>query len=110
MRYTDYLFDVPEEKIVRVIVDTDAKNEGDDQFAIVQALLSPRLENVGFIAAHYGTRHLDSMERSYKEILKIFELTGFNPKDWSIREQSLLWWINQNRLLMKGQRKLWKKR
>jgi purine nucleosidase len=27
----------------RVIIDTDAKNEADDQFAIVHALLSPSL-------------------------------------------------------------------
>ncbi len=78
MRYTDYKFDVPEEKIVRVIVDTDAKNEADDQFAIVQALLSPKFENVGFVAAHYGVkRHLDSMERSYKELETIFDKMGF---------------------------------
>ena len=44
MRYTDYKFHVPEEKIVRLIVNTDAKNEADDQFAIVQALLSPKFE------------------------------------------------------------------
>ena len=53
MRYTDYKFHVPEEKIVRLIVNTDAKNEADDQFAIVQALLSPKFENAGMIAAHY---------------------------------------------------------
>ena len=57
MRYTDYKFHVPEEKIVRLIVDTDAKNEADDQFAIVQALLSPKFENVGMVAAHYGICH-----------------------------------------------------
>ena len=74
MRYTNYRFDVPEEKIVRVIVDTDAKNEADDQFAIVQALLSPKFENVGFIAAHFGTdRFADSMERSYQELCTIFD-------------------------------------
>ncbi|MBQ9643972.1 MAG: nucleoside hydrolase [Lachnospiraceae bacterium] len=77
MRYIDYAFDVPEEKIVRVLIDTDAKNEADDQFAIVQALLSPKLENCGFIAAHFGTRLPDSMERSYLELEKIFDLMGF---------------------------------
>lgn len=82
MRYTDYKFDVPEEKIVRVIVDTDAKNEADDQFAIVQALLSPMFENVGFIAAHYGTdRHPDSMERSYRELETIFDKMHIKEKD-----------------------------
>ena len=77
MRYTEYAFEVPEEKIVRVLIDTDAKNEADDQFAIVQALLSPKLENKGFIAAHFGTRLPDSMERSYAELEKIFDLMGF---------------------------------
>jgi hypothetical protein len=53
-----YAFEVPQEKVVRVITNTDAKNEADDQFAIVHALLSPKFENVGFIAAHYGVdRH-----------------------------------------------------
>ncbi len=33
-------FKIPEQKKVRVILDTDAKNEVDDQFAIVQALLT----------------------------------------------------------------------
>lgn len=79
MRYTDYKFVVPDEKVVRVIHNTDAKNEADDQFAIVQALLSPKFENVGFIAAHYGDRrHDDSMERSYKEIQNIFDIMGFD--------------------------------
>lgn len=74
MRYTDYKFQLPEEKLVRVIVDTDAQNEADDQFAVVQALLSPKFENVGFIAAHFGTgRCTDSMERSYRELETIFD-------------------------------------
>jgi len=86
MRYTDYKFDVPEEKIVRVIVDTDAKNEADDQFAIVQALLSPRFENVGFVAAHYGVkRHPDSMERSYRELETIFDKMHFDRTDMIFR-------------------------
>lgn len=80
MRYTDYKFHVPEEKIVRLIVDTDAKNEADDQFAIVHALLSPKFENMGMIAAHYGIRHEDGMERSFKELETIFDKMGF-PKD-----------------------------
>lgn len=82
MRYDNYKFKVPPEKIVRVIVDTDAKNEADDQFAIVQALLSPKFENVGFIAAHYGAkRHTDSMERSYRELETIFDKMHIPKKD-----------------------------
>ena len=39
----------------RVIVDTDAKNEADDQYAIVHALLSPTLDVRGIVPAHFGT-------------------------------------------------------
>ena len=35
MIYKDYKFTVPPEKMIRVITDTDAKNEADDQFAVV---------------------------------------------------------------------------
>ncbi len=62
MRYSNYMFHVPDEKICRVIIDTDAANEGDDQFAAVHAMLSPRFDNVGFIAVHYGAEN--SMEEA----------------------------------------------
>jgi hypothetical protein len=53
----------------RIIVNTDAKNEADDQFAIVHALLSPSLDVRGLIAAHYGTSRSDrSMKESREEI------------------------------------------
>ena len=78
MIYQDYAFHVPPEKQVRVITDTDAKNEADDQFCIVQTLLSPKLENVGFIGAHFGTRLKDSMERSVRELELIFDTMGFD--------------------------------
>ena len=66
MVYDRYEFPVPQEKQVRLITDTDAKNEADDQFAVVQALLSPKMDNVGLIAAHFGIdRVADAMEASY---------------------------------------------
>lgn len=81
MVYNKYNFKVPKEKEIRLITNTDAKNEADDQFAIVHALLSPKFDNVGMIAAHYGIkRHADSMERSYNEILKILDLMDMNGK------------------------------
>lgn len=85
MRYTDYKFHVPEEKVIRLIVNTDAKNEADDQFAIVQALLSPKFEHVGMIAAHYGSRHADSMERSFVELEMVFDKMGFPKEDMIFR-------------------------
>ncbi len=79
MIYDWYRFQVPAEKIVRVITNTDAKNEADDQFAIVQTLLSPKFDNVGLIAAHFGCdRVTDSMERSYRELEVIFDKMGFD--------------------------------
>jgi hypothetical protein len=52
------VFDVafPPEARQRVIVNTDAKNEADDQYAIVHAVLTPSFELHGIIPAHYGTR------------------------------------------------------
>jgi purine nucleosidase len=61
----------------RVIIDTDAKNEADDQFAIVHALLSPSLAVRGLIAAHFGTSRSDrSMEESREEIDLLLQLMG----------------------------------
>jgi inosine-uridine nucleoside N-ribohydrolase len=53
----------------RVIVDTDAKNEADDQFAVVHALLSPTLDVRGIVPAHFGTRRTgQSMLESRAEV------------------------------------------
>jgi purine nucleosidase len=61
----------------RVIINTDAKNEADDQFAIVHALLSPSLDVRGLIAAHFGTsRSNRSMEESREEIDLLLDLLG----------------------------------
>lgn len=75
MIYDKYNFTVPNQKMIRLIMDTDAKNEADDQYAIVHALLSPKLDNRGFIAAHFGNwLSQSSMEDSYEEISRIFDL------------------------------------
>ena len=65
----------------RVIIDTDAKNEADDQFAIVHALLSPSLEVRGLIAAHFGmSRSERSMEESREEIDLLLQLMGLEQQ------------------------------
>src|SRR5690554_6339312 len=75
MIYDKYSFKVPDEKRVRVITDSDAKNEADDQYAIVHSLLSPKMENTGVVAAHFGKqKSTTSMEDSFQEILKILDL------------------------------------
>lgn len=85
MIYNKYHFRIPEGKMVRLIVNTDAKNEADDQYAIVHALLSPKFDNRGIIAAHFGEeKSSHSMEDSYDEVLKMLELMNF-PKELAFR-------------------------
>ncbi len=64
----------------RVIINTDAKNEADDQFAIVHALLTPMFDLRGLIPAHFGThRSTTSMEDSRAEVdllLDLMDLSG----------------------------------
>lgn len=64
---------------VDVILDTDAYNEIDDQFAIAYLLnCGEKLNIKGFCAAPFFNSHssspADGMERSYQEVLKILEL------------------------------------
>ena len=64
----------------RVIINSDAKNEADDQYAIVHALLSPSLDVRGLVAAHFGdSRSTTSMADSRKEmdlLLRLMEMQG----------------------------------
>jgi purine nucleosidase len=63
----------------RIIINTDAKNEADDQFAIVHALLSPTLDVRGIVPAHFGTRRTNrSLQESREEVdllLSLMDLT-----------------------------------
>ncbi|MFI6744330.1 nucleoside hydrolase [Nonomuraea sp. NPDC050451] len=61
----------------RAIINSDAKNEADDQFAIVHGLLSPTFDIRGLIPAHFGTRRTPrSMEESREEIDLLLDLLG----------------------------------
>jgi hypothetical protein len=65
----------------RVIINTDAKNEADDQFAIVHALLTPSFELHGIIPAHFGTgRTVTSMEESRAEVDLLLDLMGWTGR------------------------------
>ncbi|GAA3611629.1 nucleoside hydrolase [Microlunatus ginsengisoli] len=65
----------------RVIIDTDAKNEADDQYAIVHALLSPTLDVRGLIPAHFGTERSDrSMAESRAEVDLLLELMDLDGR------------------------------
>ena len=74
--------EVPKGKI-DVVLDTDAYNEVDDQFALAYLLKSSEKLNVKAIyAAPFfngnSTSPENGMERSYDEILKIMDLAGFS--------------------------------
>ena len=82
MDYNQYIKNLtcPTEK-VDVVLDTDAYNEIDDQFAISYLLRSnDRLNLKGLCAAPFlnplSVSAADGMEKSYQEILKLLELSG----------------------------------
>ena len=103
----------PTEEIVDVVIDTDAYNEVDDQFAIAWALRSPERLHVEAVyaapfcsmaimkmmpppppgqerppvtaeslgpAAHFAATPAEGMEKSYQEILHLFELLEISPE------------------------------
>ena len=73
-----FCFKVPEQKRVRMIVDTDCKNEADDQFALAHHLMTPMFEVKGIVAAHFENGRPDyrgrSMQASYDEIVRMLDL------------------------------------
>ena len=69
-----------------VIIDSDAKNEIDDQWAIALAILSPeRFAIEGFVAAHFDNAWggPDSVEKSAREIERVLEKAGMAGK-WPV--------------------------
>lgn len=86
-----YLFNVPENKQIDVIIDTDTKNEADDQFAVIYALMSPKLNVKGIVATHFGKdRFENSMEESYKELNKILDYAGFHVPTYKGSKEALM--------------------
>ena len=77
------VFDVPFPPAAkqRVIVNTDAKNEADDQYAIVHAILTPSFDLHGIIPAHFGTaKSTTSMQDSYDETMLLLRLMGIEDQ------------------------------
>lgn len=68
---------VADSKKIRVIIDTDAACEADDQFAIAHALMTQKFIVRGITAEHFGVCYgEDSERRSYDEIKKVLRLMG----------------------------------
>jgi purine nucleosidase len=70
----------PPPGMLRLIIDTDAGNEIDDQYALALALGSPRRFHVeGIVAAHFGeSGGAQGIEKSYQEIQRVLEKAGLN--------------------------------
>ena len=78
----------PKGERLRVIIDTDAKNEIDDVWAIALAILSPeRFKIEGFVAANFDNNRPetgpDSIDASFKEIKTILSKAGMEGK-WPV--------------------------
>jgi len=73
------------EKCVRIVLDTDAYNEIDDQFAIAYMMKKPCMFDVQALMAapYYNDKSSgpgDGMHKSYDEILKLLQLMDMNDK------------------------------
>ncbi len=78
MNMHDILSDIKSDRKKKVILDTDAYNEIDDQFAIAYFYYSNKVELVAVTAEHYMHDRCNSkalgMKRSYDEIVKVLSL------------------------------------
>ena len=81
----------PPEESIRVVIDTDARNEIDDQWAIALAILSSeRFTIEGFVGSNYDNdpgAGKESVEKSVREIETVLEKAGFAGQ-WPIKRGS----------------------
>lgn len=76
----------PRNERIRVLLDTDAKNEIDDQYAIALAIASPeRFEIEGFVGANFDNEHggPDGIRKSVDEINLVLAKAGLSDK-WPV--------------------------
>ncbi len=77
----------PPRRRVRAVLDTDAFNQIDDQFAVAYAVLSrDRIDLQAMTAAPFHNRRsdgpADGMRKSYDEILRLLERMRVEPGSW----------------------------
>src|SRR5512132_3272329 len=80
----------PKEQRIRLLIDSDAKTELDDQWAISLAILSPeRFDIEGFVGATYGKPDFgaDPVEASAREIELVLDTAGMAGK-WPVKRGS----------------------
>jgi inosine-uridine nucleoside N-ribohydrolase len=83
------MLEPPTARPVRMVLDTDAFNEIDDQFAVVYALISPELDVQAVYAAPFTNKRStgpgDGMEKSYQEILRLLSRLGKDPEGFAFQ-------------------------
>ncbi len=80
MNIREILDDIRSDRVKRVILDTDAFNEMDDQYAIAYCLAAEKIDLLAVNAALFNNYNCngfkDGMEKSYEEILRVLEVLG----------------------------------
>ena len=79
---------LPREKRARLILNTDAKNEADDQFTIVHALLTPTFDFHSIIAAHFGDGTYGWCGK-----IKLDQQKNGCPLSLDVRKKSIVFWL-----------------
>ncbi|MEM7033619.1 MAG: nucleoside hydrolase, partial [Chloroflexota bacterium] len=89
---TNLLLDrlTPPQGKITMVLDSDTYNEIDDQFAVVQTLLSPdRLDTKAIYAAPFHNSRSadagDGMEKSYEEIVRLLTRLDTSVDDFVFR-------------------------
>ncbi len=77
MNLSEIFADLKSERVKKAVLDTDAFNEIDDQFAIVYSYFSERIDLQAVYAAPFhndnSTSYEDGMEKSYDEIIRVLK-------------------------------------
>ena len=76
----------PKGEKLKILLDTDAKNEIDDQYAMALAMLSPeRFDIVGFVGSNFDNERggADSVQKSVDEVNLMLDKAGFSGK-WPV--------------------------
>ena len=86
-----YAYKVPEEKQIRVIIDSDTACEADDPFAIAHALMSPKLIVRALVAEHFAAP--GSMKKSREAIRRLLdamhrEANLLDGEEWPLEAQA----------------------
>lgn len=74
MERPDFYF--PENKKLRVVIDSDAGCECDDLYAILHALMCRKADVQGIIAAQFGSPAAETMGKSLRDIRRLLILAG----------------------------------